>query len=202
MDAALRTFAEEGADYVTLGLAPLSRRAGVPDERPFPGLRLILAWIRAHGRRFYNFDGLDAFKAKFKPDAWEPLSGRAFVYFNRKQWESAIADFSKAIVLAPQVHTNWWHRGHAYLNLAQWDKAAADFGKVVERWPDGSEGWYLRAVAFAQLKQPDKARADLRQAIAKGFNNLEWLKNDSRLAPLRSREDFGQLLEELERKGK
>ncbi|HLK58098.1 MAG TPA: alpha/beta fold hydrolase [Chthonomonadaceae bacterium] len=73
VDAALCTFAEEQADYVTLGLAPLSRRAGVPDERPFPGLRLVLAWIRAHGRRFYNFDGLDAFKAKFRPDAWEPL---------------------------------------------------------------------------------------------------------------------------------
>jgi phosphatidylglycerol lysyltransferase len=29
--------------------------------------------VRAHGRRFYNFDGLDAFKAKFRPDSWEPL---------------------------------------------------------------------------------------------------------------------------------
>jgi eukaryotic-like serine/threonine-protein kinase len=139
---------------------------------------------------------------ELKPDAWEGWSGRAFIHFNRKQWDSAIADFSKAIDLAPEVHTNWWHRGHAYLQLAQWDKGAADFGKVVDRWPDGSEGWYLRAVALAQLKQPDKALADLRQAIAKGFNNLEWLKNDSRLAPLHTREDFGKLLEELERKGK
>jgi hypothetical protein len=60
----------------------------------------------------------------------------------------------------------------------------------------------LRAIAFAQLKQPDKAIADLRQAIAKGFNNLAALKNEPKLAPLRSREDFGKLLEELERKQK
>ena len=139
---------------------------------------------------------------ELKPDAWEPWSGRAFTHLNRKQWDSAVADFSKAIDLAPKVHTNWWHRGHAYLNLAQWDKAAADFGKVVDQWPDGAEGWYLRAVAMAQLKQPDKALADLRQAIAKGFNNLQWLKNDSRLAPLRTGEDFGKLVEELERKQK
>ena len=139
---------------------------------------------------------------ELKPDTWEGWSGRAFIHFNRKQWNAAVADFSKAIDLAPEVHTNWWHRGHAYLQLAQWDKGAADFGNVVDRWPDGSEGWYLRAVALAQLKQPDKALADLRQAIAKGFNNLEWLKNDLRLAPLRSREDFGKLLEELERQEK
>jgi phosphatidylglycerol lysyltransferase len=29
--------------------------------------------VRAHGRRFYNFDGLYAFKAKFSPDRWEPV---------------------------------------------------------------------------------------------------------------------------------
>jgi hypothetical protein len=34
----------------------------------------------------------------------------------------------------------------------------------------------------------------------KGFNNMEQMKNDSRLATLRTREDFGKLLEELERK--
>jgi tetratricopeptide (TPR) repeat protein len=137
-----------------------------------------------------------------KPDRWEPWSRRASFHFNRKQWDRAIADFSRAIELAPQVHTNWWHRGHAYLQLAQWDKAAAEFGTIVDRWPDGVDGWYLRAVAFAQLKQPDKAIANLRKAIAKGFNNVEQLKNDPRFAPLRNREDFGKLVEELERKGK
>ena len=100
------------------------------------------------------------------------------------------------------MHTNWWHRGHAYLALAQWDKAAADFGKVVDQWPDGSEGWYLRGVAFAQLNQPDEAMADLRNAMAKGFKIVELMKNDSRLAPLRTREDFGKLLEELEQNEK
>jgi eukaryotic-like serine/threonine-protein kinase len=139
---------------------------------------------------------------ELKRDDWRAWSGRAFVYFNRQQWDKAAADFSRAIELAPQVHTNWWHRGHAYLHLEQWDKAAADFGKVVDRWPDGVDGWYLRAFAFAQLKQPDKALADLRQAVAKGFNNAEQLKTDSRFASLRSREDFGKLLEELERKQK
>jgi WD40 repeat protein/serine/threonine protein kinase/regulator of sirC expression with transglutaminase-like and TPR domain len=121
-------------------------------------------------------------------------NGRAFAHFFRQRWEPAISDFSKAIELAPQVHTNWWHRGHAYLHLAQWDKAAADFGYVIDHWPDGPDGRYLRAVALAQMNEPDKALADLRQAIALGFKNVEQLKNDSRLDPLRTREDFAELL--------
>lgn len=29
--------------------------------------------MRRHGQRFYNFDGLDAFKAKLQPEKWEPV---------------------------------------------------------------------------------------------------------------------------------
>jgi phosphatidylglycerol lysyltransferase len=33
----------------------------------------VLRWVRAHGRRFYDFDGLDRFKTKFAPEAWEEI---------------------------------------------------------------------------------------------------------------------------------
>jgi phosphatidylglycerol lysyltransferase len=77
VDAAVRALAAAGAEAVTMGLAPLSRRAPVarlPGGRPPPPwLGLALGWARAHGRRFYDFDGLDAFKAKFRPESWEPI---------------------------------------------------------------------------------------------------------------------------------
>lgn len=72
IDAAVRWMADDGADYVTLGLAPLSRRAG-DDLHATWWNRLAFTWARAHGRRFYNFEGLDAFKAKFFPDHWEAV---------------------------------------------------------------------------------------------------------------------------------
>jgi phosphatidylglycerol lysyltransferase len=73
LDAAVRTLAAEEAEYLTLGLAPLSDRAGAPaTENPF-WLRTLLGWVRAHGRRFYNFGGLEAFKTKFQPERWEPV---------------------------------------------------------------------------------------------------------------------------------
>jgi phosphatidylglycerol lysyltransferase len=72
LDAAMRTLAAEGCDYATLGLAPLSRHGLGPEVNPV-WLRFILRWVRAHGRRFYNFEGLDNFKAKFQPERWEPV---------------------------------------------------------------------------------------------------------------------------------
>jgi phosphatidylglycerol lysyltransferase len=73
VDFAVRAMAANGSTYVTMGLVPLSRQ-GAPriEDNPL-WLRVLTGWVRAHGRRFYNFGGLEAFKAKFRPDYWEPI---------------------------------------------------------------------------------------------------------------------------------
>ena len=75
VDAAMRAFHHDGASYVSLGLAPLSERVhatgGARRHALWPGL--VFRWLRAHGRRFYNFRGLEAFKAGMEPHAWEPV---------------------------------------------------------------------------------------------------------------------------------
>ena len=73
IDSAMRAIADEGCEYATLGLSPLSKRADVESLRSPFWLRFILGWLRKHGQRFYNFDGLDAFKAKLRPERWEPV---------------------------------------------------------------------------------------------------------------------------------
>jgi phosphatidylglycerol lysyltransferase len=73
MDFAIRTLADENCEYITLGLSPLSRRAKIePFDNPV-WLRILLAWMRKHGQRFYNFEGLDRFKSKLMPAYWEPV---------------------------------------------------------------------------------------------------------------------------------
>lgn len=57
----------------TLGLVPLSTFAPLSEAAPPPTVRALLAWTRAHATRFYNFEGLQRFKAKFVPDRWRPL---------------------------------------------------------------------------------------------------------------------------------
>ena len=73
IDTAMRALATDGCDYATLGLAPLSTRAEVEPFANPVWLRIFLAWLRKHTSRFYNFDGLDAFKAKLRPRQWEPV---------------------------------------------------------------------------------------------------------------------------------
>jgi phosphatidylglycerol lysyltransferase len=62
VDAAMREAATDGVRYVTLGLAPLA--GAVP-----LGLRLAGRWSSG----LYDFAGLAAFKAKFRPREWAPI---------------------------------------------------------------------------------------------------------------------------------
>jgi phosphatidylglycerol lysyltransferase len=103
LDAAVKTLAAEGAEYLTLGLAPLSNRAGAPAvENPF-WLRTLLGRVRAHGRRFYNFEGLEAFKTKFQPETWEPVyaiaNERTFSILTLYAVASAFSDGSPVALL-------------------------------------------------------------------------------------------------------
>lgn len=73
VDTAMRAFAADQCTYATLGLVPLSTRADEYIAGNPLWLRGLMIWARAHGRRFYNFKGLEDFKSKFRPHEWEPI---------------------------------------------------------------------------------------------------------------------------------
>jgi phosphatidylglycerol lysyltransferase len=73
VDAAFRAAAAEGLEYFTLGLSPLSGLAKDAEAGGPLWLALLFRWLRLHGGRFYNFRGLERFKAKFSPGEWEPI---------------------------------------------------------------------------------------------------------------------------------
>ncbi|HEY2732938.1 MAG TPA: DUF2156 domain-containing protein [Polyangiales bacterium] len=62
IDAAMRAGAREGAAFITLGLSPL---AGP--------VRPILRVAARLGSALYDFEGLRAFKAKLRPERWDPV---------------------------------------------------------------------------------------------------------------------------------
>lgn len=73
IDAAMRHVADRNAQLVTLGLSPFSTRApALQDAQPLL-IQLVVHGIRRYGQRWYNLGGLDSFKAKLQPDAWEPV---------------------------------------------------------------------------------------------------------------------------------
>jgi len=73
VDAAMRRFAESRSTRVTLGLVALAHAAdGAIGQNPF-WLRLAMRYARLHANRFYNFRGLEQFRAKMAPRQWEPV---------------------------------------------------------------------------------------------------------------------------------
>jgi tetratricopeptide (TPR) repeat protein len=137
---------------------------------------------------------------KLAPKRWGPWSSRGFAHLHLQQWDKCIQDYTKAIELAPDVHTNWHHRGLVYMRLGQWDNVVADYSSLLEKYPADYNAWYSRAVAYVKLNQPEQAVADLRQAVAKGYKNVQGIKKDESFAPLRTRADFKKLLAEVELK--
>lgn len=69
----VETVARHGAEYLTMGLVPLARQTWDSHKFHPLWLRIALQFVHKYGQRFYNFDGLETFKAKFSPDAWETV---------------------------------------------------------------------------------------------------------------------------------
>ena len=51
---------------------------------------------------------------------------RGVAYYNKGDYDRAIADYTKAIELKPKLAVVYSNRGEAWLHLAEWDKARAD----------------------------------------------------------------------------
>lgn len=118
VDTAVRAVAASGAEFITLGLSPLSKRGAVTEnDDPF-WIRALLVWTRAHGKRFYNFEGLDAFKAKFQPECWEPV----YAIANEPRFSPATlyaigAAFTAGSPISSAVRALWWAVRQEMANL-------------------------------------------------------------------------------------
>jgi phosphatidylglycerol lysyltransferase len=73
IDTAMRGFARDGCRFATLGLVALASRARAEIAHNPWWLRLMMTMARAHANRFYNFRGLEHFRTKMAPEAWEPI---------------------------------------------------------------------------------------------------------------------------------
>ncbi|PQV63576.1 phosphatidylglycerol lysyltransferase [Abditibacterium utsteinense] len=108
----------EGAQYITMGLVPLSILGG-REENPF-WLGLLLTWMRAHGRRFYNFGGLETFKSKFHPRSWEPI----YAISNRPEFSPAMLyAVAGAFTRRPVWLALWLGLRRALRQEVRWKKA-------------------------------------------------------------------------------
>lgn len=73
IDAAMRLFAREKCNYITLGLVALATAARREMRRNPIWLRAAMNFARTHANRFYNFRGLEQFRLKMLPERWETI---------------------------------------------------------------------------------------------------------------------------------
>ncbi len=69
----------------------------------------------------------------------------------------------------------------------------------MRRWPAWPEATGSDVPAAEAKTQADHAMALLRKAVDTGYRNAPDFRTESALDPLRKREDFKKLLEELEK---
>ena len=85
--------------------------------------------------------------------------------FGQRQYEAAIAEFTKAIAANPNQAAYYENRGFAYIPLERAAEAINDFTKALELAPKDVRGYVGRAQAYTLHKDFDQAVADFDKAI-------------------------------------
>jgi WD40 repeat protein/serine/threonine protein kinase/tetratricopeptide (TPR) repeat protein len=60
----------------------------------------------------------------------------------QKEWQTAVADYTRALELKPDLLEAYRHRGRCHTELAQLDKAAADFAQALAQTPERPNPWW------------------------------------------------------------
>jgi tetratricopeptide (TPR) repeat protein len=90
---------------------------------------------------------------------------RGFASLSRGQYDSAVADFSKAIEQNPNFMVAHYNRGFAYFDLGKYDLAIADFTKAMKLGLKGKGAYYIRGLALCRAGQYDLAIEDFSRII-------------------------------------
>jgi tetratricopeptide (TPR) repeat protein len=93
------------------------------------------------------------------------------VYSLLKQHESAIADYSRAIELDPQLGWAYSSRGEAYCRLREYRKAIDDLDRAIKMDDQDENAYTNRGLAHFSLREYESAIADYSRAIALDAEN-------------------------------
>jgi tetratricopeptide (TPR) repeat protein len=146
--------------------------------------RLIVALLLAAG----SFVGCGYFKQKpkssaalaiKKPESSAGLVIRGDAYYEKKEYDKAIGDYSEAIRISPNFASAFSHRGKTYCDKKEYDRAIKDFTEATRLTPLDADAFVDRAIAYNGKKEYGRAVADYDQAIRLGHlhvqQKLAWL---------------------------
>lgn len=109
--------------------------------------------------------------------------------------EQAIADFSKAIDLAPTNPVPFCGRANSLLSLGKTDLALADCNEAIRLDPRFAAAYFNRGLIWSEVGQPDKAVKDFTEAIRLDPQDAGAYNNRGNV--FRKRGDYERAIDDL-----
>ena len=92
-------------------------------------------------------------------------TGRGIAYYNKGDYDRAIADLDWAINLNPRLAEAHGSRGNAYFYKRNYDIAIAAYDKAIQLKPDFVEAYFGRGLAEEAQGDTASALVDFREAM-------------------------------------
>src|SRR5271165_4018575 len=117
--------------------------------------------------------------ATISPPSSDPAfyENRGWDFYQRRDYDKAINDYTEAIRLDPNDAKAYHNRGRAYHYTKHYDKALSDYTEAIRLDPNDGANYYDRGLAYYDNKDYDKAISDFTEAIrldpnyAKAYHN-------------------------------
>ena len=93
------------------------------------------------------------------------FNNRGFAYYEKGEYDRAIADYDRAIQLTPDYAYAFSNRGNVYDHKGEYDRAIADYDQVIRLKPDHALSFYNRGIAYRLKGEYEQAIRDYDRAI-------------------------------------
>ncbi|NOU08229.1 MAG: tetratricopeptide repeat protein, partial [Hyphomicrobiaceae bacterium] len=99
------------------------------------------------------------------------LNDRGNWYFKNKDFDKAIADYTKVVEIKPDSFAGFFNRGLAYQEKSEHLRAAADFSRAIERKSEEAVAWSSRGWSRFMADDTTGAITDFTKALELDRNN-------------------------------
>jgi tetratricopeptide (TPR) repeat protein len=104
-------------------------------------------------------------------------NSRGQYYYENKQYDQALEDFSRAVEIDPKYAKAWYNRANVFDETGVFDRAIDDFTRAIEIEPHYTMAYNNRGLTYRHKGDYEKAIADFTTALdldpnyAKAYNN-------------------------------
>jgi tetratricopeptide (TPR) repeat protein len=170
-----------------------------------PTLRFANAYF-GRGTVYYRRGELDNAIADFdsalalNPTHSLVMINKAIALSDKKQYDSAIAGYTRAIALLSPLEYDgaqkvaYLHRGNAFKVQGRYDQAIADYTSALELPNLAAKACWRIAECYALKKDRENAIVWLKKSISYGFTDFKEWENDRDLLYLRDDKEFREII--------